>query len=158
MTHQSKRLRGEIEVSASRYQLDPDLIEAIVRQESSGFCGKAYRYEPAFYTKYLADDQAYDGADPRRVSASYGPMQIMYPTARDNGFKDSPEYLFVPTIGIEEGCKQFAKLLRHVNADTDRALAAYNGGLGGSRRPFRPEIARYVSSVKTHLQSIKEGN
>ena len=156
MTHQSKWYRPEIEAVSLTYQLDPDLVEAIVRKESSGLT-HAYRYEPDFFDRYLKDDPEYDGCNPRRFSASYGLMQIMYPTARDRGYTDPPEYLFVPLVGLKWGCYHLSRLFEVVKGDVDRALAAYNGGLGNSRKPFRPIISAYVDGVKHNLNDIREG-
>lgn len=156
MPNQSKLYRPLIEVAAAEYGLDANLVEAVVRKESSGLT-HAYRYEAGFFDRYLADDPAYAGGNPRRVSASYGLMQIMYPTACERGFGKEPEYLFVPSIGLEWGCRQLKYLIAYVAGDIDRALAAYNGGLGSSRRPFRPIISAYVEAVKRHLADIVKG-
>lgn len=156
MEHESHWYRADIEVAASRHGLDPNLVEAIVRVESSGLT-HAYRYEDGFFHRYLADNQAYDGANPRRVSSSYGLMQIMYPTAKEElGFSGAPENLFVPTVGLDAGCAHLAKLLTQVGGDLERAIAAYNGGLGGSRRPFPPVVSIYVNRVQTALANIKQ--
>lgn len=156
MANESHWYRAEIEVAASRHGLDPNLVEAIVRCESSGLT-HAYRYEDGFFRRYLADNPAYDGANPRRVSSSYGLMQVMYPTAKDElGFTDPPEYLFVPTIGLEAGCQYFSRLLKYTKGDLERAIAAYNGGRGGSRRPFSPAVSLYVSKVKTALEIVEK--
>jgi soluble lytic murein transglycosylase-like protein len=156
MPHESHWFRPDIEVAASRYGLDPDLVEAIVRVESSGLT-HAYRYEDGFYRRYLADNPAYDGANPRRVSSSYGLMQVMYPTAKEElGFTDSPEHLFVPTVGLDAGCAYLARLRKRTGGDLDRAIAAYNGGIGNSRRPFPPVVAIYVHKVNTALDTIRK--
>lgn len=158
MSHPSKDYRAEIEVAASRYGLDPDVVEAIVRVESSGLT-HAFRHEPLFYEHYLKDDPEYDGALPIRVSSSYGLMQVMYPVAKERGFTNSPEYLFVPNIGLDYGCKQLAYLLGRTKGDLERAIVAYNGGIGNARtKPFKPEHAIYLAKVKRALDNIKAGN
>lgn len=156
MGHESSNYRAEIEVAASRYKLDPDLVEAVVRVESSGLT-HAYRFEEGFYRRYLASNPAYDGANPRRVASSYGLMQVMFATAKEElGFTDAPEYLFVPTIGLEAGCHFLSNLLAYTGHDLERALAAYNGGRGGSRRPFSPAVSIYVHKVQTALRTVKQ--
>lgn len=154
--HESTYYRGEIQAISTSYGLDPVLVEGVVRKESSGLTN-AYRYEPDFWLRYLDDNPEYDGANPRRVAASYGLMQIMYPTARDIGFEDAPEYLFVPVIGLNWGCKYLASLLKRFKNNVDLALAAYNGGPGNARRPLRPDLARYVLSVNNHMAHIRGG-
>jgi soluble lytic murein transglycosylase-like protein len=153
---ESQKYRAEIEVAASRYGLDPTLVEAVVRKESSGLT-HAYRYEPDFYRRYLASNPAYDGANPRRVAASYGLMQIMYPTARERGFTEAPEFLFVPVIGLDWGCNYLASLLRRFKGQLNLALAAYNGGPGNARAPLRPDLERYVASVIKHQSDVRSG-
>ena len=150
---ESSLYRPEIERIAEIHGLDPDMVEAIVRIESSGFT-HAYRYEPDFWRRYLADNPDYKDRNPRRVSASYGLMQIMYPTARERGFSGEPELLFVPVIGLKWGCRHLAWLARLLGYP--RAIGAWNGGVGGSRLPFRPDIARYVDRVQFQLQLIRQ--
>lgn len=154
VSHESSNFRGEIEAVAFRHRLDPDLVEAIVRVESSGLA-HAYRFEPAFFQRYLADDPAYDGANPRRVSASYGLMQVMYPVARELGYRGEPEGLFVPIVALEYGCKKLRELLDWSGDNTDQALAAYNGGRRGNERPpYRNQI--YVNKVNTVLARVRD--
>lgn len=153
--HESKWFRAEIEVVASRYGLDPDRVEALVRVESSGFA-HAYRYEPAFYQTYLADEAAYDGANPRRVSSSYGLCQVMYPVARELGYEGPPEGLFVPLVALEYGCKKLKALLDWSGGNVDAAVAAYNGGKRGNvRPPYRNQ--HYVDKVHLALDAVRAG-
>lgn len=127
--------RAEIENMCALFHLDPDLIEAIVVTESAGKT-HAYRYEPGFWHRYMKDKPQWDGANPARVSSSYGLMQIMYPVALENGFQENaPEYLFVPTIGLYWGCKHFRSLLDWAKQNVEQALAAYNGGKRGNEAP-----------------------
>lgn len=123
--------RAEVHAIASRHGLDPDLVHAVCLVESSGRTD-AFRYESGFWLKYLAGKPEYDGAIPRRVSSSYGLMQCMYTTALQFGYPkgDPPEYLFVPVIGIEYGCRTLAHYLKWAKGDVRKALACYNGGPG----------------------------
>lgn len=144
--------RMEIAAAAANHQLAPALVEAITIVESSGK-PYAYRYEPAFYARYMAHDPRWAHANPERVAASYGLMQIMFPVAQEVGFDHpEPEYLFVPAIGLEFGCRKFAALLRWAEGDIAQALAAYNGGQGGNvTPPFRNQ--KYADRV---LRAMKE--
>jgi soluble lytic murein transglycosylase-like protein len=153
VTHESKWFRPEIEAIAHVHSLDADLVEAIVRTESSGL-SSAYRYEHLFWLKYLQGKPEYDGANPRRVSASYGLMQVMYPVAKELGLTDPPEALFLPATGIAFGCRHFARLLIWANHNVDKALSAYNGGKGTAMSwPYKNQD--YVDKVKTHLANVK---
>lgn len=105
------------------------LLLSIATQESS-LRAHAYRFEPAFWERYLKNNPLYHASLPDRVSASYGLFQIMYPTAVDYGFHGEPEELFVPSTNVKFACKILADLLKWSNGDNQKALAAYNGGKG----------------------------
>jgi soluble lytic murein transglycosylase-like protein len=119
--------------SAPLPKLDPALVWAIILVESSGIVN-AYRHEPGFYTKYLKDKPWYRQWSPRRTAASYGLMQIMFPTACDMGWRGDPEELFVPETNIRLGC-QYLVNLRAKLPSWDAATCAYNGGVRGNRLP-----------------------
>jgi soluble lytic murein transglycosylase-like protein len=126
--------RREIEQAARGFGLDPDLLEALVLKESSGHAD-AFRYEPAFFDRYLAHNPEYMHENRRRVSSSYGLCQVMLSTARDLGFKAEPEMLFVPTVSLHFGAMHLARLLRWAEGHEVKALAAYNGGKGNWNEP-----------------------
>lgn len=128
---------------------DPDLVSAVVMTESSGKT-HAYRYEPAFFDRYLRGKDEWKGANPERVAASYGLMQVMYTTALEHGLTGDPEQLFRPSVGLFYGCLHLASLLKWSAGNVDQALAAYNGGKGGNAAPpYRN--ASYVAKVRRHL-------
>lgn len=129
------KYRADIEAAAAAHGLDPDLVEAVVCVESSGKT-HAYRYEPAFWRRYLADTPEYADANPERVAASYGLMQVMYTTAKDHGFSPTdPEFLFVPRMGLDYGCRHLARCLAWSGGNVEQALAFYNGGRKGNEAP-----------------------
>jgi soluble lytic murein transglycosylase-like protein len=135
--------RAEIETAAAAHGLDPDLVQAVVEQESA-YKFFAYRFEPAFFTRYLASHVAYASREPLEVSASYGLMQIMFSTAVEQGYTGDPWGLFAPAVSLEFGCRLLAANVEWARqtytglttiADTKiraSALAAYNGGRGGN--------------------------
>jgi soluble lytic murein transglycosylase-like protein len=126
-----------IEQKAKEYGLEPALVKAVVSVESSGMTS-AYRYEPAFWLRYMANKPEFKGMNPHRASASYGLMQVMYATAVAHGLKGEPEEMFIPTVGLDYGCRVLSKLLKKCNGDVEQALAQYNGGeTGNKERPFR---------------------
>lgn len=147
--------RAETHAIASRYRLDPDLVTAVALTESSGRTS-AYRYEPAFWMRYLAQKPEWVGENPERVSASYGLMQVMYPVARELGYPvtEVPEGLFVPVVGLEYGCRVLAERMAWAKGDTHKALAAYNGGKAGWAAPA-PQA--YVTKVLTQLSRVQAG-
>lgn len=140
--------RAEVEMMAARHGLSPDLVQAVCLVESSGKT-HAYRYEPGFWTRYLQSKPEWDGANPERVSASYGLMQVMFPVAVEFGMERSepPEYLFVPLIGLDYGCRVLRERLEWASGDLRAALAAYNGGKGGNRPGTRLRNAAYADKV-----------
>lgn len=143
---------------APDYDLAPDLVTALCLVESSGD-PKAYRYEPAFYRRYMADHPRWKHADPKRVSASYGLTQVMFLVAVEFGFPDTddPELLFDARLNLHYGCKVLAERFAWVSKAADdisvetrlrSALASYNGGKGGNSADHRPDRnARYADKV-----------
>lgn len=144
---------ADVQAIAARHGLDPDLVQAVALVESSGLT-HAYRFEPAFWDRYLHDKPEWDGANPARVSASYGLMQVMFPVAVEHGMprSDPPEYLFVPLIGLDYGCRVLAARLAWAQGDVSAALASYNGGKGGNAPggPLRNQA--YVDRVRRMLR------
>lgn len=122
--------RALIESIAASNGLDADLVEAVVLTESSGNTD-AFRFEPGFWRLYLQDNPRYMDLIPRRVSSSYGLMQVMYPVSVELGFTGEPEELFIPQIGLKYGCKKLAQLMEWAHGDRAKALGAYNAGRGG---------------------------
>lgn len=107
------RYEGEITTSAARHNVDPYLVAAVIRTES--------------------------GWDPNALSnrGARGLMQLMPETARDmvaKGLVDGGAYsaddLEDPATNIEFGCAYLSYLSSYFNGATDRAIAAYNAGMG----------------------------
>lgn len=129
--------------------LDGALLFAVIQTES-GWNPRAYRYEPAFYTRYIQgkDLQTLWGGSPRRISASYGLGQLMYTTALENGFSRSrpPEDLYDPETNIDLTIRLLTRLLKRYGGNVRDAVAAYNSG-----RPFAkaPKFTR-----ETHVPKV----
>lgn len=143
--------RKEIEFAAKAHGIDPDLLEAVVLTESSGRAD-AFRFEPGYYDRYLKNNPAYAGKIPRRVSSSYGLTQVMYPTALQHGLNPhyEPEMLFLPQINLDMGAKILDSLLKRFNRHVEKALQAYNGGIGNVGSP-----ATRIYSEKVLLNLVK---
>ena len=107
------RYEDEITASAATHGVDPYLVAAVIRSESS--------WDP--------EASSHQGA--------CGLMQLMPETAQDmvakglvDGKRYSYENLEDPAINIEYGCAYLSYLLTYFNGVTDRAIAAYNAGMG----------------------------
>lgn len=152
--------RAEAYAAAETYRLDPELVIAVCMQESSGRT-HAYRYEPGFWMRYLNGKPEWDGMIPQRVSASYGLMQVLYVVARELGFprQDPPEYLFVPAVGLEYGCRALRDRLGWAKGDAPAALAAYNGGKTHDNAPgVEPKRnQKYVTEALRWLDRVRRG-
>ena len=148
--------RAEVEIIANRHALTPDLVQAVCLVESSGLT-TAYRPEPAFWERYLKGKPEWDGANPARVSASYGLMQVMFPVAVEHGMArtEPPEYLFVPLIGLDYGCRVLAKRIEWARGDVRAALASYNGGQVGNAPGGPLRNAAYADKVLGELAKLQ---
>lgn len=152
--------RSEIEYAAKVHGLDPNLVEAVCFIESSGYTN-SFRPEPAFFAKYQAPkaEWAFAVTNPHRYGSSYGLMQVMVAVAREVGFQQfaEPEYLFIPAIGLDIGCRKLAELIawsKRTGATMTEevqvrsALAAYNGGHLKNEPDFEPDRnAAYAEKV-----------
>ena len=146
---------AEINRIAGLHKLDPDLVEAVVIQESSGD-PHARRLEPAFWKRYMQGKPEWKDADEKRWSASLGLMQIMPTTAMEHGFPqtDGPEWLFRPEINLEYGCRILKALLTWSGGKTAVALAAYNGGKGGIDKTAPKRYAASVLKKRAELKGL----
>jgi len=117
--------------AAAAQSLDPALVCAVVEQESS-WNPCAMRYEPAFFTKYVASlytNNKVSASEAYARGFSWGLMQVMGQVARETGF----DALFLsalcdPEQGLAVGCKVLRKKFDGAGGDTTRGLLAWNGG------------------------------
>lgn len=150
--------------AANANGLDPLLVTAVVLQESAANTD-AFRHERLFWNRYLKTKADWKDENPRRVSSSYGLMQVMYPVAVERGMSRAmpPEALFVPALGLSYGCvhlKALSDLMdqrypQATPADRRKAvLASYNGGFQGPDA-LRPDNRLYAESVLRHYTRLK---
>ena len=117
-----------VEQTASRYQVDPELIHAIIRVES--------------------------GYDPKAVSnkGAMGLMQLIPATAQRFGVANP----FDPKQNLDGGVNYLKHLLDLFGGDLNLSLAAYNAGEHTVQRsggiPAIPETQNYVRKVTNIYQ------
>ena len=127
----SKPFHPIIVKAASRYEVDPDLIKAVIMAES--------------------------GYNPQAISSqgAKGLMQLMPKTAEALGVEDT----FNPEHNVNGGVKYLKQLLEEFDHDIKLALAAYNAGSSKVRRhrgiPPIKATRYYVKKVFEYYQYFK---
>ncbi len=142
--------------AAEAHQLDAALICAVCEQESA-WNPWAIRYEPAFFTRYIAPQLAagqITNTEAQARAFSWGLMQVMGQVAREHNFGTSSPanttslvQLCNPAFGLEIGCRVFAAKLSAAHGDVARALQLWNGG--GNPNYAAEVLARMTSYQQT---------
>ncbi|MDO4437752.1 MAG: lytic transglycosylase domain-containing protein [Coriobacteriaceae bacterium] len=140
----------QVSASSAAHGVDPYLVAAVIKTES---------------------DWDEDAASPR---GAQGLMQLMPATAEDmiaKGRVDGTRYdaanLSDPETNIEFGCAYLAYLLDYFHGATDKAVAAYNAGMGSvdawvqdDELPHHviefPETQAYVVRVNVALARYRD--
>ena len=120
-----------IDEAAARYDIDPNLIHAVMQAESA--------FHPYVVSRAGAE----------------GLMQLMPELADEMGVSDA----FDPRENIMGGVRYLKRLLDYHDGNIDLALASYNAGPGnvvryGGVPPFR-ETRNYVKTIKQILAARK---
>src|SRR6266571_2881329 len=132
--------------AAAAQSLDPALVCAVIEQES-GWNPWAIRYEPAFFSKYVASlytNNKISASEAYARGFSWGLMQVMGQVARETGF----DALFLsamcdPEQGLAVGCKVLRKKFDAAAGGTTHALVAWNSG-------GNPNYAAQVLARRSH--------
>lgn len=127
------RFLSIVNEAASEFKLDPDLIKAVIAQESGG--------KPHAVSK----------------NGAKGLMQLMDSTAAELNVKN----IFDPKENIFAGARYLKELLIAHNGDLTLALAAYNAGPGAVKLyngiPPYPETHNFVQKVIKLQKQFRSG-
>lgn len=144
---------------AQDYNLDPNLIRAVILTESAGQSW-ATRYEPGF--KYTLNVESYSAilgitqiTETTHQKTSWGLMQVMGCVARELGFKDHLPMLCLPYWGITIGCKKLGELSRRYQREED-VVASYNAGSVIKTKSGVYVNERYVDTVYKYLREFRK--
>lgn len=125
----SADIDGIIAEASSKFEVEENLVKAVIKTESD----------------FQANSISSKGA--------MGLMQLMPGTANDMGVKDP----YDPRDNVMGGVKYLKMLLDRYDGNVDRALAAYNWGMGNLQRSTggMPEETRnYIAKVKEHYKTL----
>ncbi len=124
----SQSITNAIHDASEKYDIDPNLIKAVIRQESN--------FNPSAVSS----------------AGAQGLMQLMPLTAQSLGVTDSMDI----EQNVDAGAHYLDELLEKYNGDEELALAAYNAGPSTVDKydgiPPYEETENYVSSVLTYKQ------
>jgi len=118
-----------VKVDAATAGLDPALVCAVIEQESS-WEPMSWRYEPAFYQKYIVPMGLHDQVEAFMRSTSWGLMQVMGEVAREQHFSNALlSDLCDPKLGVEQGLQHLKRMIAiSPPGDIHTALQHWNGG------------------------------
>ncbi len=127
-SYKNVRYHSHIDYYGKRYNIDPNLIKAIIRAESG-------------FDRYAVSEKGAKGL-----------MQLMPATAREMRVSDP----FNPEQNIAGGVRYLRKLLHMFNGDLVLSLAAYNAGPNQVKRaggvPGISETKRYIKRVLSYYE------
>lgn len=133
-SNSSTQYSSHINHFGNRYNVDPNLIKAVIRTESG-------------FDRYAVSRQGAQGL-----------MQLMPGTARELNVSDP----FNPSQNIDGGTRYLRSLLDTFNGDLTLTLAAYNAGPTLVKRvrrvPRIPETITYVQRVLAYYQGYRGGD
>lgn len=122
-----KNIDRVIEKASRTYDIDPALLRSVIQAESA--------FNPAATSS----------------KGAMGLMQIMPETAEELGLKKP----YDPEENIMAGTRYLRRLLDRYNGDREKALAAYNWGMGNVDkygRSYPRETRIYISRIASYLK------
>jgi len=127
-SYKNVRYHSQIDYYGKRYNIDPNLIKAIIRAESG-------------FDRYAVSKKGAQGL-----------MQLMPATAKEMRVSDP----FSPEQNIAGGVRYLRKMLKMFNGDLVLSLAAYNAGPGQVKRaggvPRITETRQYIKRVLSYYE------
>ena len=131
----------------ARWRADPDWLDAGISVD------EWFRAHPERHREYTPG-MTWPAVAQTHLAASYGPFQIMLPTARDLGFTGRAAELYAPEAcrwGVRYLVRQLEAAKRSGWAGLNAllvALARYNGGAAGNSDPLTLRNHEYVALVR----------
>lgn len=125
--------------SAAAHDLPPEIVCAICERESA-WDPWAIRYEPTFFSHYVAGQYTNGKIDATEAYArafSWGLGQLMGQVARELGYAERLAKLCDPQTGLEWLCRELAHKMATNEGNLAVALEAYNGG---NNRQYAAEV------------------
>ena len=107
--------------------VSPSLACSVCEQESS-WNPWAIRYEPAFFARYIESMTRLSPTEARLRAMSFGLMQIMGETAREEGYVGDLTALCEPQTGLDRGLIHLKRVLARAAGNEEIALNLWNGG------------------------------
>lgn len=142
-----RHARLSVASTAHRQRFEtPDTVEALIQKTAA-----QYEVDPALVTAVVRHESSFDPRATSRVGAA-GLMQLMPATAHELGVTD----VYDPAQNVDGGVRYLKRMLERYGGDVKLALAAYNAGPGNVDRyggvpPF-DETQRYIAKVLSSLE------
>jgi len=154
------RWSREIVAAAARHDIPPEIIAAMVHQESAGD-HKAYRYEPGWRYWYLTGGVLRAPAgislptERMQQATSWGLMQVMGAVAREMGceLKWLADIRDDPALALDLGCSYLARLRKRFGGGVERWLGAYNSG--SPKEPGSDTWVKYVAPIMERVAAYR---
>lgn len=151
-----------IDVSARSYDMDVNLIAAMVMQETGGGAWKT-EFEPDFKYLYKVTEFALgrgitEITETIHQKTSWGLLQIMGASAREIGFRGDIPELARPAVGLKWGCIKLRAVFDKYgkNAQADIA-AAWNHGSAQKKPDGTYVNQKYVVGVMRYYTDLTGG-
>lgn len=144
---------------AGEFNLEPELVAAIIWKESRGFA-YAVRFEPHYRWLHQVDTYAKRHrisieTEKNQQQQSFGLCQIMGATARWLGFDGPLGTLYRADQNIYWGCK-FIKRLLGKYGNLEDVAAAYNAGTPRRNSDGEYVNQSYVDDIRKYYNELKK--